>query len=216
MGEDPRDQEHAELIEEFLQLEEWQNPEEYKIEEPYNYYGERGFIDLLIIMKGTYYLFEFKTELRDIGETIRQVKKMGKYYPKEKDLSSESIHSYLVVKDTEENRKRIWKHRNLFKDIFVALLNILEGKPCRWTGIIPFDAFEEFDTDFEYFSSIWRKRALKGNLRGEKSKKKEKKLHSLEKLVKETVYCPYCGTENFEKERYCRKCAKKLFTSLFK
>lgn len=81
----PKDSKHAELVQEFKQY--WKEKTEdskeilSELEVPYNYYGERGFIDLKIeefqnnkLEKCM--LFEMKTSLQDIGETTRQFKRM--------------------------------------------------------------------------------------------------------------------------------------------
>ena len=65
-----RDRKHAEMIRAYIDRFALEN---YQTEVPYNYYGSRGFVDLVVIGKKVK-LVEFKTRLDDIGEIIRQVK----------------------------------------------------------------------------------------------------------------------------------------------
>ncbi len=112
-----KDEKHAKMITEYIKfiklkreefgLEEW----EFETEVPYNYYGDRGYVDLIVIEKNKFdfgyhkkYLFEFKTEIRDVGEMLRQFKRMKKYYPKtDDDMSEYSFNIFVLVNDKNIN-----------------------------------------------------------------------------------------------------------------
>jgi hypothetical protein len=59
---------------------------EVDIEVPFNYFGSRGFIDILLTnsRESAYWFFEIKSSFQDIdiGETIRQIKGYAEFYPK--------------------------------------------------------------------------------------------------------------------------------------
>jgi len=47
-----------------------------EIEKPYNYYGQRGFIDIFYVTDFSYNICEVKSNLDNFGEAIRQLKKV--------------------------------------------------------------------------------------------------------------------------------------------
>jgi hypothetical protein len=92
---EPKDKLHAELLLDFYNgnlclLNPPFGKRSFETEVPYNYFGERGTVDFVDYWKdrnlGPYKdmvsLIELKTELIDIGETIRQVKKAKNYFAK--------------------------------------------------------------------------------------------------------------------------------------
>lgn len=103
------------------------------IEIPYNFYGFKGWVDLVEIIKGipnvcknVVFLTELKTQLQDIGETIRQVKRMNDYFLKgctiikglKVNLSEQdTCHSKLIILDTQDNIDIFQKYRTLFNGI---------------------------------------------------------------------------------------------------
>ncbi len=96
----------------------------FDTEVPYNHYGDRGFIDLLITTKRRgkierKHMIEFKTEIRDLGEMLRQFKKMEKYYPEAdedgKDEWFDRKKRYiplLMVKKTSKNNRILIENRD--------------------------------------------------------------------------------------------------------
>ncbi|KXA98596.1 hypothetical protein AKJ41_06450 [candidate division MSBL1 archaeon SCGC-AAA259O05] len=76
-------------------------------------------VDLVLKQNNGHTLYEFKTELRDIGKTIRQVKNQAEYYPKDKEVEVSS--SNLVLYNKRKNREILSKNKNLFEDIEVIL-----------------------------------------------------------------------------------------------
>lgn len=122
----------------------------YEIESPYNYYGERGFVDLVIGNKlhkeifsfwdsqkcesrgcspsgkkiCTIKFFEVKTEIRDIGETFRQLQKIKRYYLLSRnEIKGIPICDYstkvliLVILDTIENLKILEEYKDVFNSL---------------------------------------------------------------------------------------------------
>jgi len=71
-----KDEKHSKLLRRII----IDFPFDAKTEEPYNYYGERGFIDLVFLNKKI--VIELKATMEDFGESLRQIKKALKFYPK--------------------------------------------------------------------------------------------------------------------------------------
>lgn len=102
-------------------------------EVPYNFYGFKGWVDCVVILKGipnrcpnVVFLTELKTQLLDIGETIRQVKRMNDYFLKgcttikglKVSLSEQDVcHSKLIILDTQDNVNTFQKYRTLFNGV---------------------------------------------------------------------------------------------------
>ncbi len=141
------DSEHATLIEAYINASRKKGFELVGCEVPYNYYGNRGFID--VILKRTdnqtrtvhWLICEMKTKLCDVGGTIRQVKKAEQFFfkDKEKDIVDRkyvNLFEYpLVLKATSENYDIYTSYRKIFKDIkvmfFDANSSIFENTESR-------------------------------------------------------------------------------------
>lgn len=153
------DKKHAELLSKFM---DWKKKYYKKgktkgkkkivkclTEVPYNYYGDRGFVDLVFRTRNEYddgmflryiTLYELKTDLDDIGRAIRQVKKQKRYFPKDRkdllpDVNREnySIHSHLVISFKRENWRNYLDTLSLFNfdDVFTSAYFFDKDKPCR-------------------------------------------------------------------------------------
>lgn len=102
-----------------------------EIEAPYNYFGERGIVDLAFYHNGADWgtnrlvLREFKTEIVDIGETIRQIKKAHKYFALANThvgrirIIKENLEilSILILADTPKNREDLEKYDTLLSNL---------------------------------------------------------------------------------------------------
>lgn len=102
-------------------------------EVPYNHYGIRGFVDIVSTKSFDKYnfhqLYELKTNLNDVGEAIRQVKKQEKWYKTGVDLpQQDEIMSYLVLPFTKENVEVFLENTALFKSINLIWFFPEEGK----------------------------------------------------------------------------------------
>ena len=74
------DRVHRELMSKYVEYCEKYNLGELhvEIEKPYNHYGQRGFIDIFSVNRnaGSYNVCEVKPSLENLGEAIRQLKKV--------------------------------------------------------------------------------------------------------------------------------------------
>lgn len=114
-----KDQKHAEMVKS------WVKPYivakiPFEMEVPYNFFGERGFVDLVV--HGNHYelLYEFKTQIDDLGETIRQFKRMATFYPKCSRSSFKPYRSMLILLDTPENTSIFFKYCEMFNGMVVC------------------------------------------------------------------------------------------------
>ena len=130
--QEPKDSNHAELVQEFKQYWQGKTDDSKKIlselEVPYNHYGERGFIDLKIEEFQNNelercMLFELKTSLQDIGETTRQFKRMREYFPESENIDHNKTKAHLIILDNSDNREVIEKNRDYFGD-YTYLFNL--------------------------------------------------------------------------------------------
>jgi len=107
------DEVHARLMKLFLT-----EKRGCQIEVPFNYYGSRGFIDVLEDLRparNEVHLFELKPNLsQDIGEMIRQLKGYKEFYPKAACDESATYLMFLVSYATDENIGIIEKYKELF------------------------------------------------------------------------------------------------------
>lgn len=140
-----KDSEHAQMVVKWIEKLESRLPEGkeliYKSEAPCSGY----YIDLVV--KGTHsdYLYEFKTEIEDIGEILRQLRKYEDKWPNEgkrkEDFEKEFHYSsdyhlavVLIALDTERNRKHLKKYGKLFKDFRIGLYNIEKNEISALSG----------------------------------------------------------------------------------
>ena len=115
-----------------------ENSQSIEVESPYNYYGDRGFVDIVVYSKNTilkrdnitekffHYdsltLWEIKTELNDIGELLRQINRAQKYFLKARqiigkhkiDTQRTEVKSFLVFPNTPHNIKTFNENTELF------------------------------------------------------------------------------------------------------
>ncbi len=73
-----KDEEHKNMIKCFIEYNYSSGYKLFETEYKFNYYGDRGYIDLLTVDKNDppwVSIYEFKTDILDVGDTIRQVKK---------------------------------------------------------------------------------------------------------------------------------------------
>ncbi len=111
-----KDKKHANLMKLFIKQYGWfthQKGVKTDVEYIFNYYGDRGSIDLINFYKSNIIeIYEFKTQIEDIGEVIRQLKRyeyvINKLHP------SNSIIKNLVITRTEENLRNFLDNLELF------------------------------------------------------------------------------------------------------
>jgi hypothetical protein len=114
------DKEHAEFMNSFIaeyKMRGW--GEEHEV--PYNWYGQRGWIDALLHKGDVLLVCELKPRLGNVGEAIRQVKQAREAFLKAcpSYASFNDIHYPLVLKATEENLGTCREYLNLIKDLEV-------------------------------------------------------------------------------------------------
>lgn len=118
-----KDEKHASLVEEIINYKERFYEEDeiisLKTEEHYNHYGDRGVIDIVLKIQSSYgtettlFLIEVKPEIVNLNRTIRQIKKMNKFY--RPDHSGKK--GVLWIEPTEKNLDILLDYR---KTIMVA------------------------------------------------------------------------------------------------
>ena len=164
---------HAKMVQRIKQM--WSDPKECRrwgpesfdspydvlvteIESPYNYYGDRGFVDLVVYSErirptkigdytfgGHIYanltLWEMKTTLVDIGQTLRQIHKARLYFPKARDSvdghyinRSCVVESYLLFSETKEIFEVLLHNLDLLveKDLEICYLDNQTGYPVKF------------------------------------------------------------------------------------
>lgn len=144
------DLKHAKMIK--VVLKEYSSCHSFEVESPFNYYGERGFVDLAqleitnaIMPNGErtrwqLTLWEMKTKLEDVGQTLRQIHKAKKYFLKaRKSINGIKIpidiylQSRLVFLDTLENWRVFNENIELFVEPTLLIDTIRNGERC-WIG----------------------------------------------------------------------------------
>jgi len=105
------------------------------VEMPWSYYGHRGILDLalrsraLVGGKRQWVLCEMKPELLDVGEAIRQVKKVRQYFLRDEDrkgmLEGEAseVTCPLVLLASEFNLVRCMKYYRVLRDIDIVFFS---------------------------------------------------------------------------------------------
>lgn len=133
---------HAALVQAFVR---WLRSKPWvwtNCEVPYNFYGERGVIDVLALMRPTpaapWYgiACELKPELLNLNETMRQVTKAQNYFQLPSSISAFGrpiLRFPLVLQATEHNYVTVTQYADVldgieihFFDVHAALSNPLE------------------------------------------------------------------------------------------
>lgn len=124
-----KDKRHADMVNKVVNILRNNTNNILEVEQPYNYFGDRGVIDLAWALPWSgcwcIRLIEFKTEIVDLGETIRQIKKASKYYPLSNNtvngviIPSDNlvVQNVLVIADTEQNINKIIEYKNMLASI---------------------------------------------------------------------------------------------------
>jgi len=118
------DKKHAELINFYIEKVKARGGK-YWVEEPYNYYGTRGFVDLVVKYSENPFLnlYEFETKLDDVGRIIRKVKANQHFFAiGNKRFQDFPVQCFLIVLDTEKNRKIAFELRRLFERVPIGFL----------------------------------------------------------------------------------------------
>jgi len=138
------DKQHAEMIRIVLEEIKHGNTRiqngwlrQLEVESPFNYYGERGFVDIVDYDRADNNItfWEMKTDLRNVGETLRQMHKTRDYFLKARS----SINGYkigtdvkamsrLVFLDTPENWQIFNDNIELFLESDLMIDVIRNGK----------------------------------------------------------------------------------------
>lgn len=111
----------------------------------YNHYGDRGVVDVVIVKQpkedqsdfhsgdrcrwDTVTLLEIKAHMEDVGETLRQFKRMRKYFFEDHSEFEPCTKTYeLVVYPSPTNLFLVENHRNSFK----SLMSLNSGLQRSW------------------------------------------------------------------------------------
>lgn len=105
--------ENSDLIVSFLEL--WGFQENYEVWAPYHYQGILGFVDLVIEGKSEISLFKFARDTSNLEEDVKSLKLESQVFPKSRDSSPREVRSYLVLADSEENRRSIISSKKLLE-----------------------------------------------------------------------------------------------------
>jgi len=128
------DEKHALLMHQYIQTSQQDNFKLFSCEEPYNLYGERGFIDLILIKHDKnnktccWKICELKPTLLDLGETIRQINRAKQYFFKARtdllNTSFSNIMEYpLILEANKANLSLCLKYLDLLKDIDIEFFS---------------------------------------------------------------------------------------------
>lgn len=118
--------ENSDLIESFIQLQD--HPENYEVWVPYFHQGIVGFIDLVIENENEISLFKFSKKANNLEEDIKALKLEKSVFPKSRAITSKTIHSYLVLKDSEKNRETVLSKEDLIENQPLDLLFLDKGR----------------------------------------------------------------------------------------
>jgi len=116
------DKRHRELVNSFLGYVKKRNLK-YDVEQPYNWYGSRGIVDVVVYDKNGYNLVECKPRLDDVGGAIRQVNKQERYYPLCYGVSSYKVRSWLLFPFDSHNEKIMHENINLLSKVNIIIFN---------------------------------------------------------------------------------------------
>lgn len=89
----------------------------------YNYYGTRGVADLFYVIEGyrnKAFVCEFKTNAKQVGENVRQFKRMKEYFFKDEERSlqySEDCHFCLHILANNQNYRHVMNHLDTYSSI---------------------------------------------------------------------------------------------------
>ena len=128
---DLHDRAHAILMEQYIEA---MRPrfEKVGVEVPYEHYGNRGFIDVVLKRSGDdgrehWKVCELKPRLTDLGETIRQVKQAQRYFElARRDLFKTgdcTVEFPLVILATDDNLRTYMKFRRLLDETEVEFFH---------------------------------------------------------------------------------------------
>ncbi|NIQ06987.1 MAG: hypothetical protein GWO20_15040 [Candidatus Korarchaeota archaeon] len=139
------------LLEEYIYYAPHQFDLEYDTEVLYEHSGKQKLVDLVarwrkmdrLKIEEQHHLFHFLPRLTHIDETVRQIRSTIDCYKKDKNIQCENCSFFLVLLNTKENRKKLFKHQASFNRLPVALLD-LEKHRAMWILMRP-DKFEDFD-----------------------------------------------------------------------
>lgn len=124
-----KDKQHAKMVTELISLFKirFGKDADVKVEVPYNWYGSRGVIDIVVDVRKTkqVFLYEVKPTIEDIGGAIRQVTNQQKYYPpSHRDrFGTRRIVSTLILLETVSNVNLYNSHKALFDSIKLLFFN---------------------------------------------------------------------------------------------
>lgn len=133
MAKTLKDKKHAEMIQSWVR----NHPNSsYKFEVPFNYFGERGFVDLI---SDEVNLYSFKTEIVDLGETLRQFNRMKEFYPKYVHAAPIHFTSRLVMLHSPENIGIFSQFKEAFDNIDVTFYDPEHGHKYFGANILMID-----------------------------------------------------------------------------
>jgi len=147
------------------------------VEVPYNNYGERGYVDLVINRKGVSQIFELKSSPKSANQVIRQFQKMRENFSDGTSIDLRDTKTfYLTFTASQKNIQHLKNNKSMY-------LSLLDD------GIRITMADEDARS---------RPVFMEDELR-------EEKLSELKGVnIDDELICPYCGKE-YEMEGYFKK-----------
>ena len=106
-----KDEEHKNMIKCFIECNYSSDYKLFETEYKFNYYGDRGYIDLLTVDKNDppwVSIYEFKTGILDVGDTIRQVKKYAQNI--KRIYKPDILSCEIVVYDTLSHIRHLYEN----------------------------------------------------------------------------------------------------------
>jgi hypothetical protein len=93
-------------------------------EKHYNYYGDRGIVDLFVRYKNDKdHIFEIKSNPKNANEVLRQFNRMKKYFYKGTDLERRNSTFELCFTPTAKNLRHFKENKEMYREVegFVSM-----------------------------------------------------------------------------------------------
>ena len=126
-----RDEKHATIVQDFVKRFMTKKWTVVGYEIPYNYFGNRGFIDVLLKKQfqreSQFIVAEIKTEIVDVGATLRQIEKSRQFLLKArpdifKKTKNDKISFPLVLPAADKNIISFARHWMLLQQVKTIFL----------------------------------------------------------------------------------------------
>lgn len=112
--EENQEEQDSVLIKTFIRIQDLE--ECYEAWVPYSYQGITGFIDLVLETKNGTLIFKFLRNAENLKRGTKSLKLEAMCYSRSQGLEKEEIDTYLVIKDTQRNRRAVFSQYTLLSN----------------------------------------------------------------------------------------------------